>query len=207
MRQLLQAATLSPPPPLPPQSSEDTGVEGCVGYTAAVRAWLDNQGGRSRFINLDISSLVLLISDVSYGLSPARTLCDPLLVQMAEQEAEKAAMPGVLTHIWGRHLLVCQTARDGFNSIVRTIAGPRERARAKVLLERCSFVGDLKAQSVAALPLTGKVKRRTKVDTPAPTYWDMRVHLPSNTYQRVGGAHSIAMHACICLRLSTQGGR
>eukprot|EP00043_Microstomoeca_roanoka_P009720 m.92648 g.92648 ORF g.92648 m.92648 type:complete len:586 (+) comp14672_c2_seq2:131-1888(+) len=119
-------------------------------------------GGGQHFTNLDVSSMVLLASDVSYGLTPSTTLCDPLLVTMAEEEEKSPALPEVLECIRGTRLIVCQTALKGFLSIVNTIAGPREKQRAKALVEACHEIPDLPCPFLAPLELSGKVKPRTK---------------------------------------------
>ena len=104
-------------------------------------------------INLDVSTLICLVSELTHGghvyRYPNKWLEVPAELERASRLAPKLEnyMKGSLItcclfrreqgiSCLGKELFICQTAFEEFNSIVNTVGGPNERQRAEELFKR-----------------------------------------------------------------------
>ncbi|KAI8643719.1 hypothetical protein BD408DRAFT_364409 [Parasitella parasitica] len=84
-------------------------------------------------INVDVSSALALLSELSHHVClPKQVSALPLQVQ-AEREALVPALPQVLPYITGKKLFIIQTAYDRLKDIVEVVGGPQEVARFRYL--------------------------------------------------------------------------
>ncbi|VDM97456.1 unnamed protein product [Thelazia callipaeda] len=90
-------------------------------------------------VNLDISSVFVLISSLTHGSGANLTYSSRLLNAQATLEREKPALPFLLKVIDGKRLLICQSAYNAVESILSTVAGPEEKKRAKALFAKIIF--------------------------------------------------------------------
>ena len=92
-------------------------------------------------LNLDVTTLIAMVSDISHRFKQIPIVAFesiPLKMQY-EMEAKSPILP-ILSQIFnGKKLVCCQAAFEKFESIVSTIGGPFERARAKLLFPDDTF--------------------------------------------------------------------
>ena len=92
-------------------------------------------------LNLDVTTMIAMVSDISHRLEQIPIVAfdsTPLKMQY-EMEAKSPILP-ILSQIFnGKNLVCCQSAFEKFESIVSTIGGPFERARARLLFPDAAF--------------------------------------------------------------------
>ncbi|XP_076460529.1 uncharacterized protein LOC143293511 [Babylonia areolata] len=121
------------------------------------------EGGWSgETVNLDITTLITLVSAVCHGGCHFR-FRDKVLDQQAAEERERPSLPDLMAFLKDKEWIVCRTAREDFNSIVQLLGGPCERRRAEQLLNRVRLVDDKPSERASNLRLRGKVKERSKM--------------------------------------------
>jgi len=91
-------------------------------------------------VNLDTTSLITFISDLSNGGS--RVFDDDLLQVMAKDEEKHPAREELMRHLTGRKWIVCETAVKSVRKIVELLGGPSEKKRAEDLLGKVTVVED-----------------------------------------------------------------
>ena len=62
-----------------------------------------------------------------------------------------------------KDLYVCKTALQDFHTILDTVGGPRERERARQLLDKVTVVQDQTSARAQGLAVSAKIKDRAKV--------------------------------------------
>jgi len=94
-------------------------------------------------VNLDVTTLISLVSNVCNGSTDAHQLTDPVLRQQALDEQAKPSRPIIVQFIDNKQLYVCETALRDFRAIVDVVGGPTERQRATDLLgtQCCHLLG------------------------------------------------------------------
>ncbi len=91
--------------------------------------------GNLNKVNLDVSTLLAMVSDLSNGYH-GYEFDKEYLNQQAEQEEKCQVVPTIEEFLKGKELFVCQTAYDSFLNIINTVGGRRERERSKLLEKR-----------------------------------------------------------------------
>lgn len=91
--------------------------------------------GNLKKVNLDVSTLLAMVSDLSNGYHGYNFDKD-YLNQQAEQEEICQVVPTIEEFLKGKELFVCQTAYDSFLNIISTVGGQREKDRAEALKHR-----------------------------------------------------------------------
>ena len=113
-------------------------------------------------VNLDITALITLISNLSNGHCNY-TYDIPALSQQAEQERLQPALPPLQAFLENKSLIACQTCIDAFKDIISTIGGASEKLRAEKLLERIKVVPDSPSDRSLSLHNSGKINKRGKI--------------------------------------------
>lgn len=111
--------------------------------------------------NLDVTTLILLVSNVCNG-SADIPLTDTVLTQQALDEQMNPSLPVISQFLHNKHLYVCQTALHDFQSIVNIVGGPTERQRAAKLLDRVMVVPDQPSDRSLSLPVTSTIRPRAR---------------------------------------------
>ncbi|XP_052826354.1 UPF0415 protein C7orf25 homolog isoform X2 [Octopus bimaculoides] len=115
-----------------------------------------------RIVNLDITTLITLVSAVTHGhcnfIFPEK-----ILTLQAKEEREKPVLPEMLDFLKGKKLCCCETAMRHFWTILDTLGGQSERQRAEELISKVKVVPDRPSQRAHSLPLTSKLKERSKI--------------------------------------------
>ena len=112
-------------------------------------------------MNLDVTTLISLVSNVCNGFSDV-PLTDPVLKQQAAEEQAKPSRPIILQFIDNKQLYACETALRDFRAIVDVVAGPMERQRATDLLGRVTVVPDQPSERSLGLPVTWSIRQRAR---------------------------------------------
>lgn len=83
--------TIVPAPPLEEDNSSDE--DDNANNEPVVEVGSDSQSSPSSSMNLDVSSMVALVADVSNGWADPELFLDPNLLRMAEEERRHPVMP------------------------------------------------------------------------------------------------------------------
>ena len=94
--------------------------------------------GNLNKVNLDVSTLLALVSDLSNGNFNLE-FDKEYLNQQADAERKSSVVPILEEFMKDKELFVCQTAFDSFNNIIYTVGGKRERERSEKLIKRVIY--------------------------------------------------------------------
>lgn len=112
-------------------------------------------------VNLDVTTLICLVSDVTNGGS-VHDFADEILRDQALAERREPSLPILLKFMEGKRLICTKTAFAHFINIAKIVGGPREIARAEEWRSKLEIVDD--DPSEAARKLTGpKIKEQHKI--------------------------------------------
>uniref|UniRef100_UPI00358E9CFA UPF0415 protein C7orf25 homolog isoform X2 n=1 Tax=Myxine glutinosa TaxID=7769 RepID=UPI00358E9CFA len=112
--------------------------------------------------NLDVSTLITLVSTLSHSRCHF-LFKEEVLTAQASEERDCPVLPSLLTFLRGRSLITCKSAAIAFASIVATLAGLSERARARSLfLGHLTIVPDGPLQH-SVLSRSGRINDRSLV--------------------------------------------
>lgn len=92
-------------------------------------------------LNLDVTTLIYLASDVTNG-GCYHYFEDPIIASQAEKEREEASLPKFLDYIKGKELVVTETAVKHFITILEIIGGKNEHKRAYEWLAKIKTIPD-----------------------------------------------------------------
>ncbi|KAI8981466.1 hypothetical protein BDB01DRAFT_794182 [Pilobolus umbonatus] len=90
----------------------------------------------TKSLNLDVSTVLALISELSHCPCPPDQLTSPPLVLQAEREIESAALPGLRKSLENKKLFMVQSAFNKLKEIVEVVGGPHEIARFHYLFRK-----------------------------------------------------------------------
>ncbi|XP_033761926.1 uncharacterized protein LOC117343602 [Pecten maximus] len=121
-----------------------------------------DQSSHIRKVNLDITTLITMVSAVTHG-GCHFVFSEEILTLQAKDERENPALPQLQKFLNGKELYVCETAWEDFETILNTLGGPEEKKRAQLLLNRVKVIPDQPSKRAQNLPDTGKIRQRTKV--------------------------------------------
>jgi len=113
-------------------------------------------------INLDVTTLIALVSEITNG-GQDFAFKQAFLNKQAEWERTKRLIPELEEFMSGKELLVCETAYNDFLNIVNTVGGPNEKDRTKKLMERIKVVADSPSARAINLKDSSKIKPRAKI--------------------------------------------
>ncbi|XP_061185667.1 UPF0415 protein C7orf25 homolog [Saccostrea echinata] len=120
------------------------------------------KGNDSEKVNLDITTLITLVSSVTHGGCQFE-FPEKILAQQATEERQEPVLPKLRTFLQGKTMYVCRTALEDFQSILDTLGGQKEKERAKELLSRVTIVDDDPSDRTTQMPYSLKIKERSKV--------------------------------------------
>ena len=137
-------------------------IESCVKSHLTAFQMSDPLHRNINKVNLDITTLIALVSSLTNGNCFSK-FKDEVLNLQAEEEQSEPLLPVLNSFLHGKELFVCRTALDDFNKILATIGGKMELERAEELMKRLSIVED--RPSVRAMQLAGSasIKERSKI--------------------------------------------
>ncbi|XP_077998909.1 UPF0415 protein C7orf25 homolog isoform X2 [Glandiceps talaboti] len=113
-------------------------------------------------LNLDITTLIALVSELTHGGCWYRFKED-VLTDQASRERQSALLPRLCTFMQDKKWFACESAVRDFNTILATIGGKNEKQRAVELLDRITIVPDQVSQRASELSESGRIKPRSKI--------------------------------------------
>ena len=143
-------------------SQEDNGNEGGKSGAAIPAALSFTTPPTIHKVNLDITTLISLVSNVCHGKCHF-TFQEAILTEQAMQERESPLLPKLHAFMKGKQLFACQTAVDDFATILGTVGGPEEKQRAENLLQQITVVPDQLSARSESLMTSAKVKDRARI--------------------------------------------
>jgi hypothetical protein len=108
-------------------------------------------------VNLDVTTLIVLVSDVTNGYSHYN-FQNRVLQAQAEEERSKSSLPAIYEFIKDKKLIICKMALEKFTTIVEIVGGPREKKRTKDLLSKVIIVEDCPSEASGKLKTGPKIK-------------------------------------------------
>jgi len=113
-------------------------------------------------VNLDISSLITLVSDLTNG-GTTYNFKDPILRQQAEAERLSPTLPRLHEYMRDKEVVVTQTALNKFQNIIKIVGGEKEQKRSQELLSRLNVIPDQPSLRVKTLRVSSKIKEQHKL--------------------------------------------
>uniref|UniRef100_A0A8D0H8F9 Chromosome 7 open reading frame 25 n=1 Tax=Sphenodon punctatus TaxID=8508 RepID=A0A8D0H8F9_SPHPU len=111
-------------------------------------------------INLDITTLITYVSALSYG-GCYFIFKEKVLTEQAVQERKGRVLPQLDEFMKGKELFACESAVKDFQSILETLGGPGEKARATLLIKRITVVPDQPSERALKLVASSKINSRS----------------------------------------------
>jgi len=151
-----------PVPPLEDDAADDEEVPyGFILPPRGIGTAVDPR--RVTTVNLDVTALVALTSELTHGGCTRSFPRNPVLQFQADDEKRRPVLAGLREFLEGKELLVCDRAATDFRAILDIVAGDAERERGRALLDRCRRVPDQPSPAAAGLPKTRRIKDRQKI--------------------------------------------
>ena len=113
-------------------------------------------------VNLDVTTLIVLVSNVCHGHCNYH-FEEEILNQQAASERQKPVLPLIQEFLEGKELYACQTALSSFKKIVSIVGGDMERKRAEEILSRVTPVDDEISNRTTELHTSAQLKQRAKL--------------------------------------------
>jgi len=120
----------------------------------------DEEVDRSR-LNLDITAMIAYVSSLTNDRKECK-FKEKILNEQAEWEKERPVKPFLDNLFEEKELICCESAMRDFKTIINTLGGPGEKARAEQLSNRLNVVPDQCSNRLQQLDLTGKIKDRSR---------------------------------------------
>ena len=112
-------------------------------------------------LNLDITAMIAYVSALTNGGNNF-TFKEPVLCQQAAWERERPVKVLLDSAFSGKQLLCCRSAMEDFKTILATLGGEGERARADQLVARVTVVDDQESSRSSQLEHSGKINDRSR---------------------------------------------
>ncbi|XP_006819905.1 UPF0415 protein C7orf25 homolog [Saccoglossus kowalevskii] len=113
-------------------------------------------------LNLDITTLIALVSELTHG-GCWYEFKETVLTDQAVQEQQDPLIPKLNEYLKDKDLFSCKTAVKAFKTILSTLGGRNERQRARKLLEQLTVVDDEPSKRTEELKKSGRIKPRSKI--------------------------------------------
>ena len=113
-------------------------------------------------VNLDVTTMIVLVSNVCHG-ECNYTFQEDILNQQAANERERPVLPSIHAFLKGKELYACNTALTSFQKIVDVVGGPTEKQRAEELIKTITPVADNVSERTKCLQTSAQLKQRAKL--------------------------------------------
>ncbi|KAJ1369366.1 hypothetical protein KIN20_030806 [Parelaphostrongylus tenuis] len=114
-------------------------------------------------VNLDVSAVFVLISNLTHEHGTDHKFDSTLLTQQAEMEKRNPARKQLLSQIEGRELIICRTAYDSVRDILSTVGGDSEKKRMEELFENVRLVDDAVSERASTLKHSDRINQRSMI--------------------------------------------
>nr|XP_039255796.1 UPF0415 protein C7orf25 homolog [Styela clava] len=123
---------------------------------------LESKKHKTTSVNLDITALLCLVSNLCHGKNNFE-FAVPVLTKQAIEEQNSPVLSKIEKFIENKTLYACETAIKSFNDIVQTVGGEKEKLRSSELLKKVIVVDDNPSERTMFLQNSGKINERSKV--------------------------------------------
>ncbi|XP_072268266.1 UPF0415 protein C7orf25 homolog [Pyxicephalus adspersus] len=113
-----------------------------------------------RRVNLDITTLITYVSALSHG-GCHLVFKEKVLTEQAAQERKEKVLPLLNSFMEDKELFACESAVRDFQSILKTLGGPKERERAASLIKSITVVPDQPSERALKLEVSSKINQRS----------------------------------------------
>lgn len=117
---------------------------------------------RCSIVNLDITTLIVLTSNITNG-ECHYNFKESILTKQALEEQKEPALEKLKEYLDGKSLICCKTAYDNFQEILNTVGGVNEKKRAEDFFLSVKIVPDNPASYAMELEESASIKLRSKV--------------------------------------------
>uniref|UniRef100_A0A0N5AH91 UPF0415 protein C7orf25 homolog n=1 Tax=Syphacia muris TaxID=451379 RepID=A0A0N5AH91_9BILA len=160
-------------------------------------------------LNLDVTAVFAFISSLTHGNGANFEFTSPMLNDQARDERKDPVLPKLKRVMEGKKLIICRTAYDSVKNILSTVAGPMEKKRAEELFKNVTVVEDKISERTAALKLSDKINKRSKIIFGSGDYYKAvtltaNKHFVNAAIYQVCSAYS---HLCSFILYETNVGR
>ncbi|XGW12018.1 hypothetical protein V3C99_013024 [Haemonchus contortus] len=114
-------------------------------------------------INLDVSAVFVLISNMTHENGTNHVFDSVLLSQQAEMERKTPARKQLLSQIEGRDWIICRTAYDSVRDILSTVGGESEKKRMEELFSKVRLVEDAISEKTTTLKPSDRINQRSLI--------------------------------------------
>uniref|UniRef100_A0A1I7ZII5 DUF1308 domain-containing protein n=1 Tax=Steinernema glaseri TaxID=37863 RepID=A0A1I7ZII5_9BILA len=118
--------------------------------------------GDYKCVNLDIPAVFALISAITNG-GENYYYQSQMLNTQATQERQCGVKKFVEAKMKDRKVIMCKTAYNALVAIMKTVAGPKEYERVKLLLRNVKIVPDQPSARIKALAPSERINERAKI--------------------------------------------
>lgn len=112
-------------------------------------------------INLDVTTLIVLVSDLTNGGSDAH-FTESVLEEQANDERKTPILPILNKIMKGKVVVATKSACDIFNGIIENVGGEKEAERAKELLKNIKIIDDCPSQRFQDLKENNRFQKKHK---------------------------------------------
>ena len=113
-------------------------------------------------VNLDITALIALVSNLCHGACHME-FKDAVIAQQAVDERRQPMLPDLVDFLKNKELLVCDSAMRDFQSIIDKVGGALEKERTDALFKKVTTVTDDPSQMATSLISTSRINERAKI--------------------------------------------
>lgn len=117
---------------------------------------------RCTIVNLDVSTLIVLTSNITNGECNYE-FKEKILAELAAEEQKGPALPELQKFLNNKKLVCCQTAYDNFQKILFTVGGPNEKERSLDLFKTVEIVPDNPSSYATDLEESKSIKLKSKI--------------------------------------------
>ncbi|CAI5441692.1 unnamed protein product [Caenorhabditis angaria] len=119
--------------------------------------------GKKAAVNLDVSAVFVLISNMTHENGTNHKFASTLLEQQAEQERKISAREELLPQIQDRRWVMCKTAFDSVNRIMKTVSGEQEKIRWEKLAKNIQVYEDCISERTKKLKESDRINNRNLI--------------------------------------------
>jgi hypothetical protein len=115
-----------------------------------------------KLVNLDITALIALTSDLTNGNCNHEFLDNPELSNQAKNERKTPILPIIYDFLYGKSVVVTKTAVKCFETILETVGGEEEKKRAELILSKIKIIEDKPSERISNFKESIKCKEKHK---------------------------------------------
>lgn len=114
-------------------------------------------------VNLDVTTMLTYCTNLTHGTAslPWENLKYQFIAYQAKDERSSHVRPVIDQYLHNKQVLITETAKSEFLTIIEKVAGPRELKRAEKLLNLATLIPDNPSDKSLLLPVSSKMSDRS----------------------------------------------